>query len=164
MRFLTSFLISVVFLSLFATSAVAHIEPQLDTRTFVGIVRRAALFEISTAKLALQKSASPNIRAYATRTLGEQRVALDELNHLSTKSGLQVGDTLAIAGGVAPWLDADKFDRAYSKRRVAERKKLVILLHKGLSSSDANVREYAQRMLPMCLEQLYRAQQLRAAN
>ncbi|WP_039916396.1 DUF4142 domain-containing protein [Cellvibrio mixtus] len=170
MRYLKVLLGTLLVLIVFVPFANAHTEKDLDAQSFIDIAIRTTILEIKTAKLALVKSNSTEVKAYAARMLNEQQMVLDSLKNLARVTqitpvnGAVLDDKQLLAGGVAPWLEGEKFNQAYSKRRLEERKKLVALLQQGLRSSDVNVRNYAKGALPVSLQQLYLAQQLPAGN
>lgn len=168
MRYITALFANVFILIAFVPGVNAYPQQDLDAKTFIDIALRTTILEIKTAKLALLKSDSAAIKVYAEQMLGEQHAVLNGLQGLAQAT--QVAATHFVpdvkqlnAAGVAPWLEGKKFNQAYSKRRLQERKKWVALMRKGLESSDAQVRSYAQAALPISLQQLYLAQQLPTA-
>ncbi len=169
MRYVTALLANLCILMVLAPGVNAHTQQDLDAKTFIDIATRTTILEIKTAKLALLKSDSNAIKAYAEHMLSEQQAVLNGLQGLAQATQVAAAnvapDEMQLnAGGVAPWLEGEKFNQAYSKRRLQERKKLVALMRKGLESSDAQVRSYAQAALPITLQQLYLAQQLPATQ
>lgn len=168
MRYIKALLANLLVLIVFGPGVSAQTHDDLDTRAFIDIATRTTVLEIKTAKLALLKSDNAEVKAYAERMLSEQQAVLDGLQNLAQITQVTVANNAAFdekqlnAGGVAPWLEGEKFNQAYSKRRLQERKKLVALIRKGMESSDANVRSYAKSALPVSLQQLYLAQQLPA--
>lgn len=168
MRYIKALLANLLVLIVFGPGVSAQTHDNLDTRSFIDIATRTTVLEIKTAKLALLKSDNADVKAYAQRMLSEQQAVLNGLQNLAQVTQVAVANNAAFnekqlnAGGVAPWLEGEKFNQAYSKRRLQERKKLVALIRKGMESSDANVRSYAKSALPVSLQQLYLAQQLPA--
>ncbi len=170
MRYLKALLGNLLVLIVFVPCVNAHTEKDLDAQSFIDIATRTTILEIKTAKLALLKSNSADVKAYAERMLDEQQAVLNSLQNfaqvaqITPANGAAFNDKQLRAGGVAPWLEGEKFNQVYSKRRLEERKKLVALLQQGLKSSDVNVRSYAKSALPASLQQLYLAQQLPVDN
>ena len=168
MRYIKALFAKLLVLIVFGPCANAQTHDDLDTQSFINIATRTTILEIKTAKLALLKSDNADVKAYAARMLNEQQAVLDGLQNLAQATQVTVADNATfdekqlIAGGVAPWLEGEKFNQAYSKRRLQERKKLVALMRKGMASSDVNVSSYAKSALPVSLQQLYLAQQLPA--
>lgn len=168
MRYIKALFATLWILIALAPGVNAHTQEDLDARSFFDIATRTTILEIKTAKLALVKSDSAEIKAYAARMLEEQQAVLSGLHNMAqatqvaTVNKAPFDATQLTAGGVAPWLEGEQFNQAYSKRRLQERKKLVALMRKGLVSSDAQVRSYARSSLPVFLQQLYLAQQLPA--
>lgn len=167
MRYLKALFANLLVFIVFAPGVNAHTQEDLNARSFLEIATRNAILEIKTAKLALMKSGSAEIKAYAERMVTEQQTVLNGLHELAlatqvVSADAQFDDSLLNAGGVAPWLEGEKFDQAYAKRRLEERKQLVALLRKGMESNDNHVRSYAKSALPVSLQQLYLAQQLPA--
>ncbi|HTF95135.1 MAG TPA: DUF4142 domain-containing protein [Cellvibrio sp.] len=141
-----------------------HTDARLDTRSFIAIAVRTAALEIKTAKLALIKSQSPVVQAYALQVAEQQHQVLTGLQKLAIANGVTLeGDLPLQAGGVAPWVEGDKFDRIYSDRRVHYRQQWVTLLRMAISSNDETLKHYARSVLPASLQQLNQAQQLQRA-
>ncbi len=170
MRYIKALFANLLVLIVFGPCVNAQTHDDLDAQAFIDIATRTTILEIKTAKLALLKSDSAEIKAYAERMLNEQQAVLDGLQNLaqvtqvSLIKGASFNEKQLSAGGVAPWLEGEKFNLAYSKRRLEERKKLVALMRKGIESSDVNIRSYAKNALPVSLQQLYLAQQLPVDN
>lgn len=170
MRYIKALLANLLVLIVFVPCVNAQTPDNFDTRAFIDLATRTTILEIKTAKLALLKSDNAEVKAYATRMLSEQQAVLAGLQNLAKVTRVTItNDSVSneqqlTAGGVAPWLDGEKFNQAYSKRRLQERKKLVALMRKGMESSDVNVRSYATSALPVSLQQLYLAQQLSAGK
>ncbi|PUA30510.1 MAG: hypothetical protein B0W54_08500 [Cellvibrio sp. 79] len=168
MRYIKALLANLLVLIVFAPGVSAQTQNELDTQSFIEIATRTTILEIKTAKLALLKSDNAEVKAYAERMLSEQQAILNGLQNLARITQIAVANNATLnekqltAGGVAPWLEGEKFNQAYSKRRLQERKKLVALMRKGMESNDINIRSYAKNALPVSLQQLYLAQQLPA--
>lgn len=161
--------LAILFLSTPFARATSHIEyirtdARLDARTFIMTAMHTAALEIKTAKLALKKSQSPAIQTYARQMAEQQQALLNELQTLAASNGLVMESEVVLqAGGVAPWFEGEKFDRAYIDRRVQHRQQWVTLLRMAISSNDETLKRYASSILSASLKQLHQAQQLQRA-
>lgn len=123
--------------------------------------------ELSASRLALEKSRSEQVRAFAQRMIDDHTRANEELKALATAkqyqpptepSMLQKGKEMLIAG-----LSDDNFDRRYiNQMGVEAHQDTVELFEKAArDAQDADVKAFATKLLPQLREHLQAARSLK---
>lgn len=155
---------SLCLLTAFLFSAKPFAETfELDSQKFVDIASINSISEIETAKVALQKSASPAVQNYAQAMIAENTIRLAELRSLATQHHLVMANDTELQSKARKYVFERKgqnFDRAYAGMRAAERRKVVNLYRQAINSNDASFKAYAEAALPALMQQLYKAQEL----
>jgi putative membrane protein len=146
-----------------------------DSR-FVGYAQQINDFEIGSGKLALSRSANPQVRGFATRMINEHTEAASELAKVRQESGITYAPDPAQPPHVGPILqrlsalDGPDFDIAYAKAQFvvlseAEQQYGANSANQGGSSSSAStgaVMRFAKREYPRMQHHREFAQQLAA--
>jgi putative membrane protein len=136
---------------------------ELDSQKFIDIASINSVSEIETAKVALQKSASPAVQNYAQAMITENTNYLNELRSLASQHHLSMPSDVELQTKARKYVFERKgqdFDRAYAGMRAAERRKMVNLYRQAINSNDASFKIYAETALPSLMQQLYEAQKL----
>lgn len=145
-------------------SGIAHAaEPVFDVQRFIESAAIKSIAEIETARVALQKSPSAEVRAYAEAMIAEQREHLNSLRELAEKAHIAMAGEDQLrqkAWSVVLERRGMSFDAAYADMRATERKKTVDLYRAAIQAKDPVVSPYAQVELPGFMRQLHQAQQL----
>lgn len=128
------------------------------TADFIRFAAAKSMSEMAAAKLALETSTSPEVKAYAQNRLDAQVTLLAPLETLAQQEGIildrqQQSTYVFIRKG-------ETFDTAYANKRAAESKRMVKIVRKAMLSEDFEVRRYAQHALPMLMQHWYQAQHL----
>lgn len=121
-------------------------------------------FEIQSSQLALQKSRSPRVRAFAQQMIDDHSATTAKLSALARDKGMNVQGTLdpqqqqmlATLGGTGRG-----FDRAYMRDQVVGHTAAVSAFQTEASSgSDPDIHGFAQQTLPTIQEHLQEANRL----
>jgi putative membrane protein len=143
-----------------AAAAISPADQQMITD-----IAQANIAAIKTGRLALTKSQSPQVRAFAQMMIDDHTLAVQELQRLAQSTGASLpGDTdllhMAIAAELGI-LSGDAFDRQYmSLVGVTDHMRTQELLEQAaLSASNPTLRAYAQKMLPAVSRHLEQAHQ-----
>ena len=154
--------LSLTVLSCFASAQ----EPAFDTAKFVETAAVKTLAEMETAKVALQKSPSAEVKAYADAMIAEQRASLDSLRLLAEKANIPMAGEEQLrrkAWFIVLERRGMSFDASYVSMRATERKKTVDLYRAAILAKDPVVAPYAQAELPVLMRELHQAQKLVSA-
>lgn len=129
-------------------------------------IAEANMAEVATGKLALEKSASPEVKKFAQMMVDDHTNGLKEAQTLATAKSVDLPDEPNVKHKAAAKqlqaLKADTFDSHYIKQAgVGDHKDTVALLKKTQSKAkDADLKALATKMLPIVQEHLKHAQQL----
>ncbi|QET04476.1 MULTISPECIES: DUF4142 domain-containing protein [Cupriavidus] len=135
-------------------------------RTFLENAAQGGHAEIEGSKLANQKSANADVKAFASRMIQDHTKVGDELTSLARSKGytpptepslVQKGELKAL--GV---LDGSKFDKMYSSRiGVAAHENTVKMFREASQNAkDADVKAFATKQLPALEQHLQMARDL----
>lgn len=157
------FLNCVFLLLSFCVSIEALASSALSSQQFIDMALVRSISEIETAKIALEKSSSAEVKAYAQVVIEEQANLLDSLRKLAREQHLNIlnDSELQVAARVFIFQRKGKtFDAAYAEMRVTERKKAVGLFRAAAMLDDKSIKQYAARELPILMRHLYMANTL----
>ncbi|MBZ9766448.1 DUF4142 domain-containing protein [Mesorhizobium sp. CA6] len=134
-------------------------ENKVDTQTFVTTVPNANMFEIESSKLAQEKSASADVKAFAAQMIKDHSKAAEDF-----KTALRQGQTTASIKPAGPALQpkeqqliddlkatsGKEFDAKYIKMQADAHKDAVALFSTYANSGDdPAMKEFAKKTLPV---------------
>ncbi|RRH95274.1 DUF4142 domain-containing protein [Mesorhizobium tamadayense] len=133
-------------------------EDKVDTQTFVAAVPNANEFEIQSSKLAEEKSASADVKAFAKQMIADHTKVAEDF-----KGALSQGQTTASVKSAGPSLQPKEqqllgelkgasgkdFDQQYIKMQNDAHKDAVALFSTyAKSGDDPAMKEFAKKTLP----------------
>ncbi|MHC6225889.1 DUF4142 domain-containing protein [Pseudomonas sp. X10] len=134
--------------------------------TFVSEAASAGMAEIQTSQLALTKSDTPAVRAFAQRMIDDHTKANLALLDLAQAHGFEVPDNAALTSKARSMAlqvqDGASFDSAYARHQVNAHEQAIQLFEEQGRSPNAeeSIRLYARDTLPMLKHHLEMARQL----
>ncbi|MHC8314566.1 DUF4142 domain-containing protein [Pseudomonas sp. LB3P31] len=141
---------------------------------FVDNAAAGGIAEIETSRLALEKSSSADIKAFANMMITDHSKANDELAALAKKNDFEVPDTTTLVKQAKEKiLDMrdESFDTAYANNQVKAHEETIELFKKEANTvTDDKVKgatdfkAFAQKMLPALEKHLAEAKKLQAAH
>ncbi|MBK5355709.1 DUF4142 domain-containing protein [Pseudomonas sp. TH41] len=144
------------------------------SNNFVDNAAAGGIAEIETSKLALEKSASADVKAFANMMITDHSKANDELAALAKKNDIKVpDDTTLVKQAKEKILDmrGESFDAAYATNQVKAHEEAIELFKKEANTvTDDRVagatalKGFAQQMLPALEKHLDMAKKLQAAH
>lgn len=141
-----------------AASPLTHEE-----RSLMGHLAQVQMAEIEAGQLALEKSASEQLKAFAQRMVDEHSADLQALRTLAQARGVALPDETTIRSKsqsvVLKTLSGSPFDRQYLKRMgISEHQRTIGLLRDGLKNTqDPELRVLVGKMLPTAQSHLQKA-------
>lgn len=141
--------------------------PRQD-KAFLEHAAEAGNAEVEASKLALQKTANPDVKTFATLMIDEHTTVGDRLKQLATTKKVKVPDRPSMTQrakiAVLGKLDGTTFDEQYASTiGVAAHKDAVDLFKKGANESkDPEVKDFAAKTLPNLEHHLEMANALKA--
>jgi len=134
-------------------------------RDFVRTVGEMNLAEIDAGRLAIGKSTSEDVKKFARHMIDDHVDANNQLKEVADLKGVSLPaaadeDHRKDLGRLSELKDA-AFDRSYAAAMVADHKKAISLFEEHPNKGkDANVRAYAEKMLPTLRKHLEMAEAL----
>lgn len=141
---------------------------------FVDNAVAGGIAEIETSKLALEKSQSADIKAFANKMITDHTKANDKLKTLAQKHDIEVPDeTTLVKQAKEKILDMrdESFDAAYANNQVKAHEETIALFKKEAETvtddkqaGNTELKAFAQEMLPDLQQHLDAAKKLQAAH
>lgn len=141
---------------------------------FVDNAAEGGISEIETSRLALEKSSSADIKAFANMMITDHSKANDELAALAKKNDIEVPDnTTMVKKAKEKILDMrdESFDAAFAKNQVKAHEDTIELFKKEANTVTDDktkgataLKGFAQKMLPALEKHLAMAKKLQAAH
>jgi putative membrane protein len=141
---------------------------------FVDKAAAGGIAEVETSRLALEKSSSADVKAFANMMITDHSKANDELAALAKKNDIEVPDTTTLVKQAKEKiLDMrdESFDAAYANNQVKAHEDTIALFKKEANNvTDDKVKGatalkgFAQQMLPALEKHLEMAKKLQAAH
>lgn len=141
---------------------------------FVDNAAAGGIAEIETSRLALEKSQSADIKAFANMMITDHGKANDELATIAKKNDIEVPDTTTLVKQAKEKiLDMrdESFDAAYANNQVKAHEETIELFKKEANSvtddkvkGATELKGFAQKMLPALEKHLEMAKKLQAAH
>lgn len=141
---------------------------------FVDNAAAGGIAEIETSRLALEKSSSADIKAFANMMITDHSKANDELAALAKKNDIEVPDeTTLVKQAKEKILDMrdESFDAAYANNQVKAHEDTIKLFEKQANTvtddkvkGATELKGFAQKMLPALEKHLEMAKKLQAAH
>jgi len=141
---------------------------------FVDKAAAGGIAEVETSRLALEKSSSADVKAFANMMITDHSKANDELAALAKKNDIEVPDsTTLVKQAKEKILDMrdESFDAAYANNQVKAHEDTIELFKKEANTvTDDKVKGatalkgFSQQMLPALEKHLEMAKKLQAAH
>lgn len=141
---------------------------------FVDNAAAGGIAEVETSRLALEKSASADIKSFAQMMIDDHTKANDELAALAKKHDIEVPDsTTLVKQAKAKILDLrdESFDAAYANNQVKAHEETIALFKKEAETvtddkkpGATELKGFAQKMLPALEKHLDAAKALQAKH
>ncbi|MCY1399401.1 hypothetical protein D3C76_640050 [compost metagenome] len=138
------------------------------SQDFVMSASAASIGEIETAKLALQKSQSTDVKTFAQHIIDDHTKANTELKKLAQDNNLKISDDPSMgdqAKAKVLNIRDESFDAAYANNQVNAHEEAVKLFKDAAENADdPEIKQFAQATLPVLQQHLEMAQQLAKAH
>jgi len=157
------FIPGLIFISSLLFSEIATAKSAFTNQDFIDVASMRSVSEVETAKIALQKSSSESVKAYAQQVIEEQTALLSNLRKLTKAEHLQMLSDIDLQTKARSYVFQRKgknFDAAYADMRLTERKKSVSLFREAAEMAEGGIKQYAIQQLPILMRHLYMAQAL----
>lgn len=160
-------LVSALSLSLTSFSLMATAD-SIDADDFIEDASAQGIAEIESGKLALQKSSSLPVKAFAQQMIDEHTLVNNELAALARSKNLKIDSDAELLNKAKAFAlkqrSGESFDAAYAHNQVAEHEKAIELFQSAAKSDDADIRAFAAAALPKLQAHLSKAHELAAST
>lgn len=137
---------------------------EIDADDFVDEASAKGIAEIETSRIALQKSTSAEVRAFAQQMIDDHTKANEELMQIAKNKNLEVATESEMKNKVKSYIlkqrEGESFDEAYANNQVTAHKEAIELFKSGLNTGDEDINAYAKRTLPKLEQHLKVAEAL----
>lgn len=152
----------------FGASSLTFALDKINADDFVDEVSAKGIAEVENAKLALEKSTSTDIKAFAKKMITDHSKANIELAGIASRKNLDVADDAELSAKAKTLIlelrDGQSFDEAYANNQVEAHKTVIELLERAAISNDADLAAFAKENLPTLQKHLKEAKELAAAH
>lgn len=139
---------------------------KIDADDFVEEVSAKGIAEVESAKLALEKSKSADVQAFAKKMISDHSAANRELTGIATRKNLEVSDEAELTTKAKKFVlelrDDQSFDEAYANNQVEAHEDTIELFERAAISDDAELAAFAKQTLPKLKQHLQMANTLAA--
>lgn len=147
-----------------ATSSLAFAADKIDADDFVDEVSAKGIAEVESAKLALEKSKSSDVQAFAQKMITDHSSANMQLAGIAARKNLEVSDEAELTTKAKKFIleqrDGESFDEAYANNQVEAHKDTIELFERAAVSDDAEIAAFAKQTLPKLKQHLQMAKTL----
>lgn len=147
-----------------AACAVVWRKMRPNASTFILEAYSHGLAEISCAELALQKSASSNVRAFAQHMIEDHTEINKELQAIAERKNVHLVDTTRLADKTKAYLlkhkEGQSFDESYLEHQLKSHQQTLALFRRATNSRDTDIRYFAAITLNRLNSHLKMAQKL----
>jgi putative membrane protein len=144
----------------FCTAALADITAE----DFIDEASSKGVAEIETARLALQKGQSAEVRQFAQQMINDHTAANNELKQIAQRKNLKVADEAELMNKAKAFIlkqrDGESFDEAYANNQVVAHEQTIEVFREGSRSQDADIKAFADKTLPKLEKHLQMAREL----
>ena len=151
-----------------ATSSLAFAVDKIDADDFVDEVSAKGIAEVESAKVALEKSNSADVRSFAQKMITDHTSANMKLANIASKKKLEVSTEAELTTKAKKFVleqrDGESFDEAYANNQVSAHEATIELFQQAAVSDDAEIAAFAKETLPKLQHHLTLAKELAAAH
>ncbi|MDI3261865.1 MAG: DUF4142 domain-containing protein [Fulvimonas sp.] len=145
------------------TDAASTGQNKQDTR-FLHKAAAGGIAEVELGQQALQQAQSPAVKQFAQQMVDDHSKANRELTELAANKKITVpsepdASSKALASKLSS-LKGDAYDKAYMAAMVKDHRKDVALFKRATQSQDQDIRQFAEKTLPVLEHHLSMAEQV----
>jgi len=147
----------------------ANMALAAEGENFVDEASAKGIAEIETAKIALDKGTSEDVKQFAQMMIDDHTQANQQLAQLAQEKDLEMSDEATLMDKakamILKWRDGENFDQAYSNNQVVAHEQTIELYRQYLESGEnPDLKQYAETTLPKLEQHLQHAKELQAKH
>jgi putative membrane protein len=168
MSIMKIFSTSVFVLILGAISSLAFAVDKIDAKDFIEELSATNIAEVESARLALEKSTSTDVKVFAQKMIIDHSAINMEISGIASRKKLNVSDEAEFPAKAKKFIleqrDGESFDEAYAKNQVSAHKSTIELFKRAAISDDMELAAFARQTLPKLQQHLELAKELAVAH
>ena len=147
----------------------ANLALAAEGENFVDEASAKGIAEIETAKMALDKGTSEDVKQFAKMMIDDHTKANQELAQLAQAKDLEMSDEATLMDKAKAMIlklrDGENFDEAYANNQVVAHEQTIEMYQDYVESGEnADLKQFAQKTLPKLEEHLKQAKDLQAKH
>jgi putative membrane protein len=136
---------------------------------FVDEASAKGMAEIETARMALDKGTSEDVKQFAQMMIDDHTKANQELAQLAQQKDLEMSDEATLMDKAKAMIlklrDGENFDEAYANNQVVAHEQTIELYQEYVERGEnADLKQFAEKTLPKLEEHLTQAKDLQAKH
>ncbi len=147
----------------------ANLALAAEGENFVDEASAKGIAEIETAKMALDKGTSEDVKQFAQKMIDDHAKANQELAQLAQAKDLEMSDEATLMDKAKAMIlklrDGENFDEAYANNQVVAHEQTIEMYQDYVEGGEnADLKQFAQKTLPKLEEHLKQAKDLQAKH
>ncbi len=147
----------------------ANLALAAEGENFVDEASAKGIAEIETAKMALDKGTSEDVKQFAQKMIDDHTKANQELAQLAQAKDLEMSDEATLMDKAKAMIlklrDDENFDEAYANNQVVAHEQTIEMYQDYVEGGEnADLKQFAQKTLPKLEEHLKQAKDLQAKH
>lgn len=147
----------------------ANLALAAEGENFVDEASAKGIAEIETAKMALDKGTSEDVKQFAQKMIDDHTKANQELAQLAQAKDLEMSDEAMLMDKAKAMIlklrDGENFDEAYANNQVVAHEQTIEMYQDYVEGGEnADLKQFAQKTLPKLEEHLKQAKDLQAKH
>lgn len=147
----------------------ANLALAAEGENFVDEASAKGIAEIETAKMALDKGTSEDVKQFAKMMIDDHTKANQELAQLAQAKDLEMSDEATLMDKAKAMIlklrDGENFDEAYANNQVVAHEQTIEMYQDYVEGGEnADLKQFAQKTLPKLEEHLKQAKDLQAKH
>lgn len=147
----------------------ANLALAAEGENFVDEASAKGIAEIETAKMALNKGTSEDVKQFAQMMIDDHTKANQELAQLTQAKDLEMSDEATLMDKAKAMIlklrDGENFDEAYANNQVVAHEQTIEMYQDYVEGGEnADLKQFAQKTLPKLEEHLKQAKDLQAKH
>lgn len=147
----------------------ANLALAAEGENFVDEASAKGIAEIETAKMALDKGTSEDVKQFTQMMIDDHTKANQELAQLAQAKDLEMSDEATLMDKAKAMIlklrDGENFDEAYANNQVVAHEQTIEMYQDYVEGGEnADLKQFAQKTLPKLEEHLKQAKDLQAKH
>lgn len=130
----------------------AFVQGSVAPQEFIDEASASGIAEVELAQMALTKSTMDEVRHFAQMMIEDHTAVNRELRKLATAKGLKIADEPTLSKQAKAYIlekrEGESFDNAYARNQVKAHEDALKLFRQAANSEEADIRKFADTVIP----------------